>query len=103
MLQVAKETLSTITADLTQDIINDEKNWFMMKEKDLLKDPKTWLSRLKISYQNYGDYRYLKRMHKLADNITIDNVKKTMNTLWNNQNQRVFIVIPKDDSLRLDR
>ena len=103
MLQVAKKALSTITADLTQDIINDEKNWFMMKEKDLLKDPKTWLSRLKISYQNYGDYRYLKRMHKLADNITIDNVKKTMNTLWNNQNQRVFIVIPKDDSLRLDR
>lgn len=92
--QLGEATLAKFPHTITEKQIAPLRNNFIQQEKSRLKQAETWLNRLVLSEQHFGDARYLQQMHHLADELTADKLQQTARLLWNPQNRRVLIADP---------
>ncbi|PSJ80188.1 M16 family metallopeptidase [Neisseria iguanae] len=94
--KLGEAALAKFPQTITEKQIAPLRANFSKQEEGRLKHPETWLNRLILSEQHFGDARYLKEMHSLSDGLTADNLRKTAHLLWNPQNRRVLIIDPAE-------
>ena len=96
MIALAESTLKSLHHKLTTSDVDMEKRAFMKREKMHLREPEKWLQRLKISYDYYGDGRYLTAMKDLSESITYDTIYKAIKNIWAVDNTRTLRIVPKN-------
>lgn len=92
--KLGETTLQQFPQTITEKQIAPLRTNFAKQEAGRLKSPETWINRLILSEQHFGDARYLNEMHTLADSLTAEKMQETAKLLWNSQNRRVLIADP---------
>ncbi|WP_066075839.1 M16 family metallopeptidase [Bergeriella denitrificans] len=92
--KLGETTLAKLPQTITEQQVAPLRSNFVEQEKGRLKNPETWLNRLVLSEQHFGDARYLNEMDKLPEAITVEKLQDTAQLLWNPQNRRVLIADP---------
>lgn len=65
------------------------------QEKSRLNDPETWLNRLMLADKQGGNLSYLKDIENLADNITLSNIKRMAEQIYNPNSVQVWADTPR--------
>ncbi|WP_150539304.1 M16 family metallopeptidase [Actinobacillus vicugnae] len=95
LVEQARLVLSDLPNQITEDDVKQAKSIFLQQEKDRLNDPRTWLSRLILGEEQFGNPQYLSDMQKLADEISLDKVKVMATNIYNPDSEKLFITTPK--------
>jgi zinc protease len=92
---LSQNVLATFSKQLTQEKLDAEKKHLLKAEYRALKQPKTWLNRLEISYEHYDDGRVLQEMLNMDANLNMADTKNMIEKLWQGNNHRTLWVSPK--------
>lgn len=95
LIENAHNVLANLPNQITEDDVKMANAQFIQAEKERLKEPRTWLSRLILSEEQFGNPQYLSDMQHLADGITLENVKAMASHLYHTENEKVFITTPR--------
>ncbi len=91
----ARSVLADLANNISEEDIAQAKSQFQKAEMERLKEPRTWLARLILSENQFENPQYLSDMHTLADSITLENLKIMAGKIYNAENEKVFIILPK--------
>ena len=94
LISQVKTYLSNISSYITQEDVDSAKIQFLRSEKERIKSPYSWLSRLILSDQQYASPKYLTEINSLANNITLENIKLMANKIYHHENIKIFIATP---------
>lgn len=92
--QAAQHILRELPENITKTEADNLQQLFVEQEKRRRQDPKIWLERLAVSYQQYGDARYLVRLPELKYSIIQTRLRQTAKLLWAPQNARILFLDP---------
>lgn len=92
---MASEVMENLSHQITKNEVLNIQSDLKKGEASRLKKANTWLQRLVLSDAYYGDARYLKTMHSLADKVSVESLKQVANKMWSPNNQRVLIIKPE--------
>lgn len=95
LIEQARQVLLDLPNQISEEELKQTRNAFVKAEQERLKDARTWLSRLVLSETQFGDPRYLTEMQSLADEITLEKAKAIAGQIYNVENDKVFITMPK--------
>lgn len=93
LIAQAKQIYQQLAILIDQQDVQQVKELFVQQEQARLARVTTWLNRLILSEEQYGDPGYLTEMQNLADFITLENLTKVAKQL-NNDNVKVLMVTP---------
>ncbi len=94
LVERAKTVLKNLGDSITEEDIKLARTQFKQAEQARLKESHVWLSRLILSEEQFGNPSYLKDMNYLGENISLENIKQIAKALYNEENQRIFTVMP---------
>lgn len=97
LIEAARAVLKDLPNMITEEDVKTAKSQFMQTEKQRLKEPVTWMNRLILSEEQFGDPHYLTEMQQLSDNITLAKLKKMAASIYNENNQKIYILMPKTE------
>ena len=96
--QKTQQTLQQLPKLISdQDVLQQRQN-FERSEGQRVQDIYTLQKRLQLSYDHYGDARYLLTMSDLSQAITANQIRETAAKLINAENNVLYITLPKTDS-----
>ena len=87
--------LKALPNQISQEEIQVAKAQFMKEESERLKSPNTWLNRLILSEEQFGEPRYLTDMQRLEEAISFEKMKEIAGKIYHADNQRLFVITPK--------
>lgn len=93
LIAQAKQIYQQLASLITEQDVQRLKTQFQRQEQARLEQPSTWLNRLILSEEQYGDPRYLTDMQQLSEAITLEKLTQLARQL-NNDNVKVFILRP---------
>lgn len=96
MIQLAEKVLRILPQQISEEEVNTAKVQFLQAEKERLKSPHSWLSRLILSDKQYNSPKYLSEVEQLADAITLANIQEMAAKLYDENNLKVFITTQKE-------
>lgn len=96
--EVAEKVLAELPKNITDQEVKQAKSRLEKQLEKEIKSPYAWLRRLKLSYREYDDARYLSEVETLLDTITLTSVKAASKKLWNRDNQRILRITPKPEN-----
>lgn len=94
MIDTAKEVLVNLPKLISQDDVIKAKANFLAQEKSRQIDPYTHLNRLALSDRQNNDLAYLEQITTLSDQITLANLKRMANKIYNQDSVQVWIDEP---------
>lgn len=94
LLKLVENVFIDLPEQISQKDIQIAKANFLNIEKERLKSPYHWLTRLILSDKQLGNPKYLMEVNYLADAITLENAKNMAKNLYNKENAKIFITIP---------
>lgn len=92
-----QQTLLQLPQLITEQDIAEQRQTFERSEKSRVDDISTLQKRLMLSYQHYGDARYLSSVENLSAAITLPQIQEMAKKLINPDNQVLYITLPKSD------
>ncbi|WP_082041905.1 M16 family metallopeptidase [Mannheimia massilioguelmaensis] len=95
LIQLSEAILKDLPNRINENDVKMAKSQFISAEKKRIIEPNVWMNRLILSDENLGNPSYLSAMEALADDINLDHIKAIAAILYNQNNQKVFIVTPK--------
>ncbi|MDG2949181.1 M16 family metallopeptidase [Exercitatus varius] len=95
LIEAARAVLKDLPNMITAEDVKAAKSQFVQTEKQRLKEPVTWMNRLILSEEQFGDPHYLTEMQQLPNEITLAKLKKTAAAIYNENNQKIYILMPK--------
>lgn len=95
LVEQAKAVLKALPNQISQEEIQVAKAQFMKEESERLKSPNTWLNRLILSEEQFGEPRYLTDMQRLEEAISFEKMKEIAGKIYHADNQRLFVITPK--------
>lgn len=95
LIELAKSVLKTLPENLKEEDIRLAKSQFIKMETTRLTEPETWLRRLILSEEQFGSPQYLTEMQQLSQEIDFEQMKAMAAKIYNQNNQKVFVTIPK--------
>lgn len=95
LVNIARDVFRSLPEQITEADVTSAKAQYVQSEKSRITDPRTWLARLVLSENKFGDPQYLEDMQHLTDDITLDRVKVMASNLFNADSEKVFITTPK--------
>lgn len=95
LIALSEEVLANLADHIEPADIQAAKSQFALAEKSRLALPQTWLQRLIISFEQYGNPDYLGEMQQLGEGINLTNAKAIAAKLYSRENVKIFIVTPK--------
>lgn len=95
LVEQARLVLSDLPNQITEDDVKQAKAMFAQVEKGRLNEPKTWLSRLMLSDEQFGNPQYLSDMQQLTDEISLEKVKVMAGYIYNPNSEKLFVITPK--------
>ncbi|MDO4896782.1 MAG: pitrilysin family protein [Moraxella sp.] len=96
MISHAKQVLANLPNLITADDINKAKSTFANQEKSRQSDPYTWLNRLALSDKQGGDLAYLNQAKRLDTHITLANLQRMADKLYNPDSVQIWVDMPKE-------
>ncbi|MBQ4778143.1 M16 family metallopeptidase [Pectobacterium versatile] len=93
---LAEKAFAELPKNITQQDVEDQKAQFIRAEKGRQGDLMTIQRRLLLSYRHYDDPRYLTSVAKLADSITLEEVRAMSAKLYNPDNRVLYITLPQE-------
>lgn len=94
--RLAETTLQAFPDSISDAQAAALKQRFAEQETRRLQSHDTYINRLILSEQHYGDARYLRSMDKLAGSFTAENLRRSARLMWQPENRRVLVVDPKE-------
>lgn len=95
LIELAKNVLRTLPENIKEEDIRLAKSQFIKTETARLTEPETWLRRLVLSEEQLGNPQYLTEMQQLSEEIDFEQMKSIAAQIYNKDNQKVFVTIPK--------
>lgn len=95
LIETAKRLLKALPDQISEEDVKTVKARFLHSESERLKYPDTWLNRLILSEEHFGDPRYLTDMQQLGEDISLDKMKQTAGKIYHADNQKLFVITPK--------
>lgn len=95
--QKTQQTLLQLPELISEKDIVEQRQTFERNEKSRVDDIYTLQKRLILSYQHYGDARYLKSIKNLSAAITLPQIQDMAKNLINPDNQVLYITLPKSE------
>lgn len=93
-----EQTLQQLPTLISDNDVTQQRHNFERSEASRAQDIYTLQKRLQLSYQHYGDARYLSSMNDLSHAITAPQIRAMAEKLMNTQNQVLYITLPKTES-----
>lgn len=93
---LSQNILQTLPQSITKKDVDLEVVYWKRQEQRRLKKAATWLDRMAVSDQFFGDARYLEQMGSLEKKVTLKSVKQAAALLWNVENERSLWVSPQE-------
>ncbi|KAA9002529.1 insulinase family protein [Affinibrenneria salicis] len=97
--QRAEQIFTSLPQQITGQDIEGQKQQFIRAEQRRRQDILTQQHRLMLSYQQYGDPRYLSEQAHLAEAITLEGVRAMAARLFNPDNRVLYITLPQEAQL----
>ncbi|MCQ8232602.1 M16 family metallopeptidase [Pectobacterium carotovorum] len=94
--KLAENVFAELPTKITQQDVDEQKAQFIRAEKGRQSDLMTIQRRLLLSYRHYDDPRYLTSVAKLADSITLEDVRAMSAKLYNPDNRVLYITLPQE-------
>lgn len=94
LVEIAKTVLQNLPEHILEEEAKLAKIQFQQSEKYRLENIETWLNRLMLSENQFGDPRYLTEMKNLANNIEFAKLKAIAKQIYSAENQKIFITTP---------
>lgn len=95
LVEQARLVLSDLANQITEEDVQQAKAMFVQAEKGRLNEPRTWLSRLMLSDEQFGNPQYLSDMQQLTDEISVEKVKAMAGNIYNPNSEKLFVTTPK--------
>ncbi|WGE75583.1 hypothetical protein [Actinobacillus equuli] len=95
LVEQARLVLSDLANQITEEDVQQAKAMFVQAEKGRLNEPRTWLSRLILSDEQFGNPQYLSDMQQLTDEISVEKVKAMAGKIYNPNSEKLFVTTPK--------
>lgn len=96
MIRLAEKVLKALPQQISEEEVRIAKAQFLQGEKERLKSPHSWLSRLILSDKQYRSPKYLSEVEQLADAISLGNIQEIAAKLYDENNLKVFITTQKE-------
>lgn len=91
MVALAEQVLADLPQLIQEQDVRNAKAQFLQQEQARLQRPETWLNRLILSDQHYGDSRYLKEMLTMAEHIQLDKLRALAKKMYHADAVKVMI------------
>lgn len=95
LVEKARDVLKNLANELTEEEVKIAKSQFAKAEKGRLKETFTWMNRLILSEEQFGNPQYLADMNQLVDEISLDKLKVMATNIYNENNQKLLVISPK--------
>ena len=95
--QKTQQTLRELPQYITDEDIQEQLKAFERNESSRTADIHTLQKRLMLSYQHYGDARYLTKVDQLSKAITLPEIRNMAGKLMSLDNQVLYITLPKTE------
>ena len=93
-----EQTLQQLPKLISDSDVAQQRQNFERSEASRVQDIYTLQKRLQLSYQHYGDARYLSSMDDLSQAITTPQIRAMAEKLMSTENQVLYITLPKTES-----
>lgn len=96
LIALSEKVLADLPLVIQEEDIQAAKAQFIPQEKARLALPQTWLNRLILSFEQYGNPDYLTEMQQLANSINLEQARMISSKLYQPDNVKIFVVTPKE-------
>ncbi|MDU8925381.1 pitrilysin family protein [Pasteurellaceae bacterium LIM206] len=95
LIAIAREVLRDLPDTVSDEEVELARRQFIQAEKSRMRESATWMNRLVLSEEQFGNPSYLSQMKHLAEEVSSEKIKAMAARIYSEENQKVFITTQK--------